>query len=235
MTQILKRCLAGACVLAVIGVLSGCGGGNQSVSSVKSDPPVSSATSETGGTSSDPTSPPTEMVIGRLIDAGYFFGWPKDLDEKSEDRNEPYTNDKISERMTMEERTPEEVKTGKYSFDQDYIYINARYGYNASGAEEFVGMIFLQVVSRKAWDDSSVKLNISGKEYGRPELEKYVVSSGTFAVVLNVTELAYGMPYEQYMKEKYLPEHAVEGIDYSWLFELNDYLTQCLPDMLVSK
>lgn len=229
--QWLSLLLIGSMLMA-----AGCAGKPVESSSGSSSKEESSSTPGSQANSSEEI-PQLPTVATDLDSMGCRLIFPADLDDKIKNPNEPYQNDKVSEEITVEARKPESVKTDAYSFSDNYTYVCPRTmgGQDGKSAEEIYGMLFLQAASLETWESDDFSTTISGKKYSASDLEPYVVLKDTRCVVLNVTELAYGMPYKQMMKEVYLPKHRAEDVEYDWLYELDNYLTEHLPEIILSK
>lgn len=227
----MKRYVSVLLLLGILAVISGCTRQESSsgVSSAAQSSQAASSLAPSSRANSSEEIPQLPTVATDLDSMGCRLIFPADLDDKIQNPNEPYQNDKVSEEIAVEARKPESVKTDAYSFSDNYIYVCPRTmgGQDGKSAEEIYGMLFLQAASLETWESDDFSTTISGKKYSASDLEPYVV--------LNVTELAYGMPYKQMMEEVYLPKHRAEGVEYNWLYELDDYLTEHLSEIIFSK
>lgn len=92
----------------------------------------------------------------------------------------------------------------------------------------------VQATAKEEWESDGFLYSTDKKDYTREELAPYLIREDEDYVLLDITELVLGSPFEEYLKQK-AEENGTPEIMYSWVLEPAAHLKEHLSDILVKK
>ena len=168
-----------------------------------------------------------------LQEAGYQIVIPEEVNKVISEHPDPDVAEISNQELVhCIANKADSVQTERFSFADSYTALNPRC--EGGGVEDLCPMRMLQALPRDLWEDPSFRLKISGKKYTPAELKEWILVEDEDYVILNVTELAYGMPYQKAL-EVYFEVHGNAKFCQDWMLEWDAYLEEHLADLIEKK